>query len=66
MLQDGLLQAESLAQTISMETEASHLRNNPEGTSHHVAMFFDGSTLKTQEAYHEFHASQFRELPREV
>ena len=56
--QDGLLQAESLAQSVSLGTEASHLRNNAEGISHHVAMFFDGSTLRPT-------AGQLRGHPRE-
>ena len=49
MLQDGLLYAESLTQVVSLEAELQHKRSASDSSnSHHVAMFFDGSTLKSK------------------
>ena len=41
MIQDGLLRA-------CLEAEAQHFNNNGAETSHHVAMYFDGSTFRSK------------------
>ena len=49
MLQDGLLYAESLTQVVSLEAELQHMRSASDSSnSHHVAMYFDGTTLKSK------------------
>ena len=45
-VQDRLFYAESLAQVVSLDTENKHRLSNPDSHSQHVAMLFDGSTIR--------------------
>ena len=46
MVQDPVFYAESLAQVVSLDTENKHRLANPETHSQHIAMLFDGSTIR--------------------
>ena len=46
MVQDRVFYAESLAQVVSLETENKHRLSNPDSHSSHIAMLFDGSTIR--------------------
>ena len=46
MVQDRVFNAESLAQVVSLDTENKHRLANPETHSQHIAMLFDGSTIR--------------------
>ena len=46
MLQDNLLH--SLSQVISLDAELQHMRTSQEGTSSHIVMFFDGSSVRSK------------------
>ena len=46
MVQDRVFYAESLAQVVSLDTENKHRLANPETHSQHIAMLFDGSTIR--------------------
>ena len=46
MVQDRLLHAEPLSHVVSMETENKHRLSNPDSHSSHIAMLFDGSTIR--------------------
>ena len=46
MVQDRLFYAESFAQVVSLDTENEHRLSNPETHSQHIAMLFDGSTIR--------------------
>ena len=46
MVQDRVFYAESLAQVISLDTENKHRLSNPDSHSSHIAMLFDGSTIR--------------------
>ena len=46
MVQDRVFYAESLAQVVSLDTENKLRLANPETHSQHVAMLFDGSTIR--------------------
>ena len=46
MVQDRVFYAESLAQVVSLDTENKHLLANPDTNSQHIAMLFDGSTIR--------------------
>ena len=46
MVQDRVFYAESLAQVVSLDAENKHRLANPETHSQHIAMLFDGSTIR--------------------
>ena len=46
MGQARVFYAESLAQVVSLDTENKHRLANPETHSQHIAMLFDGSTIR--------------------
>ena len=46
MVQDRVFYAESLAQVVSLDTENKHRLSNPDSHSSHIAMLFDGSTIR--------------------
>ena len=46
MLQDNILH--SLSHVISLDAELQHVRTSEEGTSSHIAMFCDGSTIRSK------------------
>ena len=46
MVQDRAFYAESLAQVVSFDTENKHRLANPNTHSQHIAMLFDGSTIR--------------------
>ena len=46
MVQDRVFNAESLAQVVSLDTEKKRPLANPDSHSQHIAMLFDGSTIR--------------------
>ena len=46
MVEDRLLNAESLSHVVSLDTENKHRLANPDCHSQHIAMLFDGSTIR--------------------
>ena len=46
MVQDRVFYAESLTQMVSLDTESKHRLANPDTHSQHMAMLFDGSTIR--------------------
>ena len=46
MVQDCAFCAEPLAQVVSHDTENQHRLANPDSHSQHIAMLFDGSTIR--------------------
>ena len=46
MVQDRVFYTESLAQVVSLDTENKHRLAKPETHSQHIAMLFDGSTIR--------------------
>ena len=63
MVQDRLFYAESFAQVVSLDTENEHRLSNPDTHSQHIAMLFDGSTIRLLASSHVLNAGGSGRFP---